>query len=243
MFNLKMFTDDFIRAGEVFNKYRSIAFQYLGSWSNLNLFFDQKTKLNLLSDAICNGDLKANITWENIEVEMFGTNVKEKEEKEKRICDEEKQSTITLPFSWDLHNAMAACKVLGRGQIYTMENPGNLTDFDFEYVFGETFHQFIYFWTPFNDVKEEGVYRNEYNGQVIEVLHWYENQPNGGTEENFVTLGVKEKSFIDSNGNREQTGLACSVTKEIITLRGGCKGSFLGNIKQKLSYELYLSLL
>ena len=117
--------------------------------------------------------------------------------------------------------------MLGEGKIFTVENPGNLTGIDFEYFFGEKFYEQKNFWTPYNDVKEEGVFRNEYNGEVVE-LDWYEKQPNGGREENFVSLIVRKKGYMDTSGDWEDTSLACSVPKEIITLRGGCKNSLLG---------------
>ena len=78
---------------------------------------------------------------------------------------------ISLPFTWNFPNALDACKRLGKGTIYTFVHPENLTNFDFEYTFGNNIHNKRFIWTPYHDDIEEGVFRNIYNGKVVEV-HW-----------------------------------------------------------------------
>ena len=78
---------------------------------------------------------------------------------------------ISLPFTWNFPNALDACKRLGKGTIYTFVHPENITNFDFEYTFGNNIHNKRFIWTPYHDDIEEGVFRNIYNGKVVEV-HW-----------------------------------------------------------------------
>ena len=207
--------------------------QFIGIISNLNLFFEENFELQDLSENICNEKVNANIPWNNMKGIVLGDIVAENDIDLKYICAKDEKRSITLPFKWDLHSAMEACGVLGNGTIFFFDKPENLTGVDFEYFYGKNFYNYQYYWTPINDVQEEGVYRNEYDGSIIKDLDWAFNQPNGGTEENNVVLATSELAFIDADGQgRVGTGLTCSVFKNsVITIRGGCMKSLIGNEK------------
>lgn len=176
--------------------------------------------------------------------DTFGNQIKEKELSLNRICSNTTTTTTTLPFSWSFLKAVDACKVLGNGTIFTFEHPYNLTNHDFMYAFGSRFMEKLHFWTPYTDRKEEGVFRNYYTGFQLENIQWHGNQPNGGTEENYVLLDV-DGSFWDtdtlaSGFDSSMISLACSVPNKIVTLRGGCQNTLLGKHGNSKFQNLHL---
>ena len=173
---------------------------------------------------------KPTISWNIMKKFVHGKNIKEKEMQLKHICSNEQIHTITLPSLWNFDQTVKACSQLGDGSVFSFPMPDNLTNFDFEYTFGDTFKTKDYFWTPYSDEEEEGVIRNVYNGLKIN-LAWQDNQPNGGTSENFIVLNTQSRAFLDvTNSGDDKQGfyLSCSVPHKIITFRGGCLETFLG---------------
>ena len=209
--------------------------QFHGQVANYDVLFDNDVALDELSNGInCQPKLKSNVSPLKLNWTLAGKNIIRKETNQENICSKSDFDALTLPFEVDLLSlAKHACNVLGNGTIYAFDKPDNLTNFDFEYVFGLNFRKFSYFWTPYSDQDEEGVFRNFYTHEIEDSLHWANDNPNGGSQENFASLETSRLAFIDTTsggGGWNGFGLTCSVPKSTITLRGGCENSYLGKI-------------
>ena len=184
-----------------------------------------------MSNEICQRQQRPTISWTQIKTQLLGPNVKEKDVKFKYICDVRKDEAVTLPFTWHYFSAVEACQVLGRGFIHSFDTPEDLSNFDFEHIFGETFEDLDFIWTPYTDFLEEGVYRDESTGLVVRDFNWAEKEPSGGTALNNVALTVSSLSFasVDVRGyDGDDITLACVIPEEaLLTFRGGCEKSYL----------------
>ena len=138
--------------------------------------------------------------------------------KEDKVCKKSKGNAVTIPFFWSFHEAIKICNLLGNGKIYSFSNSQNLTKVNFETIFGTKFWKLKYFWTPYTDEMDEGVYRDIYDGE-IKNLHFQYNQPNGGIEENHVLLSTKSRQFVDGADEREDVSVNCWIPKDLLILR------------------------
>ena len=187
------------------------------------MFINNKSeKLEFMAQKICNESKWRDLDWLNI-----GNNVKVTEIDKEKICEVESTQPVTIPFFWDYFEATKTCKLLGNGTIFNFNNPKNLTNFDFKLVFGANFKNHTYFWTPYTDEEEEGVFKNIHNGEIVESLDFQFNQPNGGTAENYIVLSTATERFMDGIENRPKTSLHCLASLKILTMRGFCKHSYL----------------
>ena len=191
--------------------------------------FTSNISLKGLTNNLCIDNVTTNLAWTDIKKVTFGNQIREKEVSLSKICSN--SHTTTLPLSWTFLSAIDACKVLGNGTVFNFEHPFNLTNIEFEYAFGSRFKEKGYYWTPYTDKDEEGEFRNYYTGSQLESIQWHVNQPNGGTDENYVLLDVYGKFWdTDSLGTGlTDLAVACSVPNKIVTLRGGCQNTLLGN--------------
>ena len=194
--------------------------------------------VDTMSEIICKGKLVSDITFENTQPLIVGSNVVEKEEKLENIClRSDTQKALALPNYWNFHDAVHICKILGNSQIFSLPNPENLTEFDPSFTFGEKNTHMLYIWTPYSDYEEDGVFKHIYTNKILN-LDWGSNQPNGGTAQNYVNFRANDKKLNDcavhGDGN---TNLACSLPKRRFFLRGGCKKTLIGNNQ---SYILFL---
>ena len=102
---------------------------------------------------------------------------------------------------------------MGNGTIYSFEHPQNLTGFDIKYTFGRKNENIKFLWTPYQDVDEEGIFRNIHNGQVLENLDWGNAEPNGKRGENHVGFLLDNSKFYDIENFRNfDTGQSCNKT-------------------------------
>ena len=79
------------------------------------------------------------------------------------------------------------------------------------------------------DKEKEGHFKSINDGKVMsQELSWYGDNPNQGTEANFVQLNKQYKSLLDTSKDREACTV-CEVNKSTkISLWGACKKSFFG---------------
>ena len=78
------------------------------------------------------------------------------------------------------------------------------------------------------------------NNSDVQYKNWDKTEPNGGKNENYVVINVRQAALHDVQEKR----LACSTcslsSSLLLQLDGMCKDSFIGNLAKFLQYLQYL---
>ena len=89
-------------------------------------------------------------------------------------------------------------------------------------------------WTPLSDEHSEGSFVNmntiSQTLSIVESDFWAKDQPNGGTDENFVAIVAAAKVLIDVPPNLLGCSSCLLSTSLLLQLDGGCRHSLMGNI-------------
>ena len=83
-------------------------------------------------------------------------------------------------------------------------------------------------WLPLSDEKIEGVWENTNSNSESKFLRWADGQPNGLRTQNHAALSIENSRFEDYNAEKMHCATCTLKTTAILTLRGVCKDSYLG---------------
>ena len=88
---------------------------------------------------------------------------------EDTLCVQSKILNFRLPFLNNKVKATEECKKYRQAIISKPPSPDmrNVTNMEFENIYGEKFLQCKFFWTPFTDKYSEGTFVNEITNETI----------------------------------------------------------------------------
>ena len=90
-----------------------------------------------------------------------------------------------------------------------------------------------HYWVPYTDIQEEGVWRNSYTNQPMNITDWGGKEPNGKRTENCARLQMSwdpPHQWRDTPCYRHLCFMCERQSQPILRLRGLCKDSFLFNL-------------
>ena len=73
----------------------------------------------------------------------------------------------------------------------------HVADTDIANIYGESFKECKFFWTPFTDKYREGTFVDELSNETINEIQWQQGQPDGGLSQNYVCIWPQKKLFFD----------------------------------------------
>ena len=87
------------------------------------------------------------------------------------LCFDKTFSNLRIPLLWKKNAALKFCSKLGNGKIYMPSHIQNLSGLNAKAVYGQ-YHSTCkeWFWTPFSDERIEGVFLNEYTGELLKYF-------------------------------------------------------------------------
>ena len=141
--------------------------QFFGSITNINIYRNkEKSLLNKMAENPCYfPEKEALLMWTSMNWDFVGQ-VIEKNIENKTLCSPDKYINLRLPFLWRKSTAKDTCAKLGNGKLTDFSNPSNLSSIDLENMYGKHYSNCKYFWTPYTDETNEGVFINENNGKI-----------------------------------------------------------------------------
>ena len=88
-------------------------------------------------------------------------------------CFDKTFANLRIPLLWKKNAALKFCSKLGNGKIYMPSHLQNLSVLNAKAVYGQ-YHSTCkeWFWTPFSDERVEGVFVNEYTGEILKYFTW-----------------------------------------------------------------------
>ena len=198
---------------------------FRGKVSNVHIFNGAEST-ETLSKKPCdiNGSYLA---WSDMTFKRNGDSVLELEETEEEVCSVQPNFyNVLLPGKLTWVQANHLCQAFGGG---TMTEIKDHTDM-------ETFASQIRkipgscptVWLPLSDEKSEGVWENTNLNSEAKFLKWADGQPNGFQTQNYAALVVETLDYRDFNAEESHCATCTLNTKGMLTLRGACKGSYLG---------------
>ena len=152
------------------------------------------------------------------------------EEYKEIICTPYEQYNLAIPSAISLDESMDLCKEkLNNSIIPYPENPSTFLKYVAWYD-NTTAGACSVVWTPLSDQNSEGVFLNMNNNSTVQYEFWDKKQPNGGKDQNYVGIIVRNAALNDI----DKSELACSTcslpSSLFLQLDGVCKDSFIGNI-------------
>ena len=183
------------RIGSVYHFSYNDEFQFQGMVTNMNIWLDGNPNYGVdkLSKAICKGEaLDTNLSWKNMQWNISGNLIVEKNIDFITICERKYSEPISLPFLWKVNAAAEACNKMGTGKVTELSDPANISKIEVKSIYGVKFEKCEYIWTPYNDVEKEGEYVNENTGKVINKFDW---EPNSGKSCCLTTRYCKIKRY------------------------------------------------
>ena len=142
--------------------------QFSGSVTNINVFrAKDKTLLKRQAEEPCSFSSKeAILSWQSMKWKIT-ENVLQTTIHKHALCSETDYINLRLPFLWRKNSAKDFCRKLGDGTISEFSDPSNLSNLHMEEMYGNRFSECEFFWTPYSDENEEGVFINENSGEVV----------------------------------------------------------------------------
>ena len=212
--------------------------QFRGSVANIQVF--KEGDVTEISAAPCKERQGSLLSWNPKIWDVVGSNWLMIEEYEEVICAPYEYYSLAIPSEITLNDSLDVCEEkLNNGIIPYPENHSAFL----RYV---AWHQKTtggncpFVWTPLTDQNSEGVYLNMNNNSDVQYKNWDKTEPNGGKNENYVMINVRQAALHDVQEKR----LACSTcslsSSLLLQLDGMCKDSFIGNLAKFLQYLQYL---
>ena len=163
-----------LRLGVVHESYFGKMAQFTGSVGNINIFnMTSGSHENISAMASrnpCklfeNSSNSSYLTWSKANWNVLGNGVKEKEVEEKNWCAGSQALNFRIPLQWNKIEATEECKKYGDTHLTKPTNPSNLTNTNWENLYGEYYHKCLYFWTPYTDEYSEGIFIDEITNET-----------------------------------------------------------------------------
>ena len=84
-------------------------------------------------------------------------------------------------------------------------------------------------WTPFSDTATEGHFLNMYDGSEAKYLPWDRNQPNGGSDENHVSISLQSSLHWDRAMDNHFCSSCLLDRSLLLRMDGLCEDSYIGD--------------
>ena len=95
----------------------------------------------------------------------------------------------------DWAQSIGICNKLGNGSLAELKS---LTDMELTLSLFKNMRSLCQnIWTPLTDEEVEGHFKNAITGDLVAFLPWWDNNPNGLHDENYVLLSMTEKAYFD----------------------------------------------
>ena len=156
------------KLGVVHHSYDLNKVQFSGSVTNINVFrAKDKTLLKRQAEKPCSFSSKeAILSWPSMQWKIT-ENVSQTTIHKHTLCSVTDYINLRLPLLWRKSSAKDFCSKLGDGKISEFSDPSNLSNLHMEEMYGNRFSECEFFWTPYSDENEEGVFINENSGEVV----------------------------------------------------------------------------
>ena len=214
-----------LRLGVVHQSYdRGYQFQFYGSVSNINIFYDEENFFS--KGSACNFTQSSFFqSWENSEWKIVGERVEKEKINKKTICSKSTSVNFRISLQWTQIEASEECRKYGQNG--NISKPTNIGDM---YKDPSKFKPCRFFWTPYTDKYTEGIFVNENSNETMNEFQWTPGQPDGGIQQNYVGIMFPEKTFNDLQNGREVC-VSCEISRfTSFTMRGACENSYLETI-------------
>ena len=215
-----------------------IKVQFHGSVSNLQVFTTSSNpNITTLSSEPCRyeGDM---LSWRAEDWRVEGTRWVMEEETKESVCDQENTYAVAIPVEMGIHKAMDICrKKLKNGIMPYQEDHESLQSFAVWYNM-TTGGACNNIWAPFADDKSEGQFLNMNDDSEAKILFWAYYQPNGGTQQNFVSLSTLTYLYNDVSNQAKDVCTSCLLHRSLLLrLDGLCEDSYIGDCSYLISYQ------
>ena len=214
----------------VLGKSNSIEEQFQGSATNIQVFtVSPDHNISSLSSEPCGvqGDLLA---WHPEDWRVEGERWLLVEETGDSVCDQGNNYTIAIPVEMGIHEAMDICRMMLNNSImpYQKDKPSL-------YAFSSWYHnitdkQCAYIWVPLTDEECDGVFLDMNDDSKTELLFWEHLQPNGGTDQDYVTISPPSGLYDDNVAQLPGVCSSCLLDRSLLLrMDGVCEDSDIGD--------------
>ena len=152
----------FLSLGVVHHNWDTNLHQFLGKVTNIRVYrglAEAEGEMEEMTRSPClPSDLTTFLLWEEMEWEVRGE-AELTPLTDTIICSESQHRPVLLPTPLSYHAAKAACFKLGEGTI--AEPTASISILE---SIGETCR---YIWTPYTDAETEGIFVNDYTGEIV----------------------------------------------------------------------------
>ena len=164
----------YLQLGVVHESFGPTHVQFIGSVGNVNIFNLEngaKKNLSLVTTGSACKLLEGHLylAWPDTSLDVDGSGVEESELNEKILCSQSTVLNSRLPLTWMKANAVNECMKYGKGIISKPPSLDmrNVSSADMEIIYGENYQECAFFWTPFNDKNNEGVFIDESTNETL----------------------------------------------------------------------------
>ena len=203
--------------------------QYSWKVSNLHVFYGNKSNADIakMTKNLCNasGDYLA---WNDMAWNEAGEEAKTVQLPKEEVCTMSCNKQVALPVNLNFKRANWACRNIGRKGMVSIRNRKemeNLLGFMEKYLLGP-----LQIWTPYNDQDIEGTFIDVSSGENCSYFAWGNNQPNGGVQQNCISLvPAWVPNIYDDESCDKRAAVGCQVEcQSSLRLRGLCSESDIG---------------
>ena len=199
--------------------------QFQGQVANINIFSGNDSRtIRKMSANLCDqvGDIV------NFESEwVYRGLVNETLAEKWKICNKNETYTLGVPKNINYEEAKKVCKKLGASNMTEAKNKKDLENVLSLFMDSKASCDFV--WTPFTDEEHEGEFRSDVTGELATFLPWHEESPNGGNDENHVTIHIPSGAYYDYYKGLDGCPV-CDLPKgTVFSFLGVCKKTYFGN--------------
>ena len=168
--------EDFVlRLGIVHHSYSKIKYQFFGQVTNINIFDAKNPEtLHFVSRNPCFCNNSTNLESLSVECISLSWNitgdVKTSLIDSDELCFDKTFANLRIPLLWKKNNALKFCSKFGNGEIYMPSHVQNLSSLNTNAIYGQYHTSCKEFWTPISDEEVEGVFVNEYTGELLKYF-------------------------------------------------------------------------
>ena len=201
--------------------------QFQGSVANVQLF--NEGNVTAISGLPCQSWPSALLAWDPNSWKVNGSYWVLTEEFEDIFCNISDNYNLAIHTWLSMSEGLDICNHKLNNSIIPFEDNHDLFLKYIAWHVNTTGGTCVDIWTPFSDKQSEGVFvNNNNNNNVTDIDFWSENEPNGGRDENFVTISVARKALVDVP-EKTRGCSSCSISSSLVLkLDGLCTTSMIG---------------
>ena len=201
--------------------------QFQGSVANVRIF--KEGNVTDMSTMSCKERRNIALPWNPKKWKVVGSDWSLSEESDETYCVSSEDYILAISTRITINNGMDICRKLNNSIIPFQQDP----DAHLHYVRCHvkiTEGSCPSIWTPLSDEAQEGLFINMNNNDTVDSQAWYEDEPNGGKDENFVIVDLGA-ALYDVAWDI-QTCSACNLPSDLLLhLDGLCEDSIIGNVE------------